>query len=76
MSGVAPKSEETMKSEAIEERSFERRLTTATGYVALGLLALTLLIGPVNLLLRRRIPSRVICAVTWGHGQPSPASAM
>jgi hypothetical protein len=65
-----------MKSEAIEERSFERRLTTATGYVALGLLALTLLIGPVNLPLRRRIPSRVICAVTWGHGQPSPASAM
>jgi sulfoxide reductase heme-binding subunit YedZ len=33
-----------------------RRLTTATGYVALGLLALTLLIGPANLLLRRRNP--------------------
>jgi sulfoxide reductase heme-binding subunit YedZ len=33
-----------------------RRLTTATGYVALALLALTLLIGPANLLLRRRNP--------------------
>lgn len=32
------------------------RLTTATGYVATGLLALTLLIGPANLLLRRRTP--------------------
>jgi methionine sulfoxide reductase heme-binding subunit len=32
------------------------RFTTATGYVALGLLALTLLIGPANLLLRRRNP--------------------
>jgi sulfoxide reductase heme-binding subunit YedZ len=30
--------------------------TVATGYVALALLALTLLIGPVNLLLRRRNP--------------------
>lgn len=28
----------------------------ATGYVALGLLAFTLLIGPANLLLRRRNP--------------------
>jgi sulfoxide reductase heme-binding subunit YedZ len=40
----------------VDERSFERRLTTATGYLALGLLALTLLIGPANLLLRRRNP--------------------
>jgi sulfoxide reductase heme-binding subunit YedZ len=32
------------------------RLTVATGYVATGLLALTLLIGPANLLLRRRNP--------------------
>ena len=32
------------------------RITTATGYVALGLLAFTLLIGPANLLLRRRNP--------------------
>lgn len=32
------------------------QLTVATGYVALGLLGLTLLIGPANLLLRRRNP--------------------
>jgi methionine sulfoxide reductase heme-binding subunit len=32
------------------------RLVDATGYVALALLALTLLIGPANLLLRRRNP--------------------
>jgi sulfoxide reductase heme-binding subunit YedZ len=32
------------------------RLTTATGYVATGFLALTLLIGPANLLLRKRNP--------------------
>lgn len=40
----------------VNDRSFMRRLTTATGYLALGLLALTLLIGPTNLLLRRRNP--------------------
>jgi sulfoxide reductase heme-binding subunit YedZ len=34
----------------------EQRLTVATGYVATGLLALTLLVGPANLLLRRRNP--------------------
>jgi sulfoxide reductase heme-binding subunit YedZ len=39
-----------------QRRSAMRRLTVATGYVALGLLALTLLIGPANLLLRRRNP--------------------
>lgn len=33
-----------------------RQLTVATGYLALGLLAITLLIGPANLLLRRRNP--------------------
>lgn len=33
-----------------------RQLTVATGYVATGLLGLTLLIGPANLLLRRRNP--------------------
>jgi sulfoxide reductase heme-binding subunit YedZ len=33
-----------------------RGFTVATGYVALGLLGLTLLIGPINLLLRRRNP--------------------
>jgi sulfoxide reductase heme-binding subunit YedZ len=32
------------------------RFTVATGYVAFGLLGLTLLIGPANLLLRRRNP--------------------
>jgi sulfoxide reductase heme-binding subunit YedZ len=48
--GLSPTSEE------VDDRSFERRLTTATGYVALALLALTLLIGPGNLLLRRRNP--------------------
>lgn len=37
-------------------RSFNRRFTVATGYVATGLLAFTLLIGPTNLLLRRRNP--------------------
>jgi sulfoxide reductase heme-binding subunit YedZ len=35
---------------------FDQRLTFATGYVATGLLALTLVIGPINLLLRRRNP--------------------
>jgi sulfoxide reductase heme-binding subunit YedZ len=48
--GLSPTSEE------VDDRSFFRRLTTATGYVALVLLALTLLIGPANLLLRRRNP--------------------
>jgi sulfoxide reductase heme-binding subunit YedZ len=48
--GLSPTAEE------VEDRSFARRLTTATGYLALGLLALTLLIGPANLLLRRRNP--------------------
>jgi sulfoxide reductase heme-binding subunit YedZ len=33
-----------------------QQLTVATGYVATGLLALTLLIGPANLLLRKRNP--------------------
>jgi len=36
--------------------SYVSRVTIATGYVAVGLLVLTLLIGPVNLLLRRRNP--------------------
>src|SRR5262249_60702251 len=35
---------------------FVQRFTVATGYVALGLLALTLLIGPATLLLHRRNP--------------------
>lgn len=37
-------------------RVFIARGTTATGYVATGLLGLTLLIGPANLALRRRNP--------------------
>ena len=48
--GLSPTSEE------VDDRSFWRRMTTASGYVALALLALTLLIGPANLLLRRRNP--------------------
>jgi sulfoxide reductase heme-binding subunit YedZ len=36
--------------------AFMSRLTVATGYVGLGLLALTLVIGPANLVLRRRNP--------------------
>jgi sulfoxide reductase heme-binding subunit YedZ len=36
--------------------SFIQQSTVATGYLALGLLGLTLLIGPANLLLRRRNP--------------------
>lgn len=40
----------------MRHRSFIRQFTVATGYVALGLLGLTLLIGPANLLLRRRNP--------------------
>ena len=37
-------------------RAGARQWTFATGYAALGLLALTLLVGPANLLLRRRTP--------------------
>ncbi|HEY3062422.1 MAG TPA: ferric reductase-like transmembrane domain-containing protein [Chloroflexota bacterium] len=40
----------------VELRGSLSRFTTATGYVALGLLAVTLIIGPANLLLRRRNP--------------------
>lgn len=36
--------------------AFMSRFTVATGYVGFGLLGLTLLIGPANLLLRRRNP--------------------
>jgi sulfoxide reductase heme-binding subunit YedZ len=34
-----------------------QRLTVATGYLGLGLLAVTLLLGPANLVLRRRNPA-------------------
>ena len=37
-------------------RVFMARGTTATGYLATGILGLTLLVGPANLLLRRRTP--------------------
>jgi sulfoxide reductase heme-binding subunit YedZ len=37
-------------------RSFESAFTLATGYVATVLLGLTLLVGPANLMLRRRMP--------------------
>lgn len=39
-----------------QSRALMARFTTATGYVATGLLALTLVIGPANLVLRRRNP--------------------
>ncbi|HEU5318756.1 MAG TPA: ferric reductase-like transmembrane domain-containing protein, partial [Chloroflexota bacterium] len=45
-----------MSSEASQSRVSLARFTTATGDVALALLAATLLIGPANLLLRRRTP--------------------
>ncbi len=51
---------QTSRSDEIPSDSFLglsiRRFTVATGYVATGLLGLTLLIGPANLLLRRRNP--------------------
>jgi sulfoxide reductase heme-binding subunit YedZ len=46
----------TPSSEEIESRTFTRQLTVASGYIALALLAATLLIGPLNLALRRRNP--------------------
>ncbi|MGH2350734.1 MAG: ferric reductase-like transmembrane domain-containing protein, partial [Chloroflexota bacterium] len=42
--------------DGMQNRGFMARFTTATGYVATGLLAFTLLIGPANLLLRRQNP--------------------
>jgi sulfoxide reductase heme-binding subunit YedZ len=42
--------------EEVQDRSFVRRFTVATSYVALALLSFTLLIGPANLLRRRRNP--------------------
>lgn len=40
----------------LDRRPLMGQLTVATGYVAVGLLGLTLLIGPANLALRRRNP--------------------
>ena len=54
--GRTPSGSHAPTPEQIRERSVIRQLTLGTGYVALGLLGLTLLIGPANLLLRRRIP--------------------
>lgn len=48
--------DQTGNPDGLENRLFMARLTTATGYVATGLLAFTLLIGPANLLLRKRNP--------------------
>jgi sulfoxide reductase heme-binding subunit YedZ len=47
---------ETLEGPAPVDRGTLARITTATGYVATGLLALTLLIGPANLVLGRRTP--------------------
>ena len=47
---------QTANPDRIQTRLLIARFTTATGYIALGLLGLTLLIGPVNLLLYRRTP--------------------
>lgn len=47
---------ETGRPGAVQDRLFMARFTTATGYVATGLLAVTLLIGPATLLLRKRNP--------------------
>jgi sulfoxide reductase heme-binding subunit YedZ len=46
----------TPSADQVRHRSFNRQLTVASGYVALGLLGLTLLIGPANLLLRKPNP--------------------
>jgi sulfoxide reductase heme-binding subunit YedZ len=61
-SGTFPKSREPGMAMEVDrnrretEANFIQRSTVATGYVALGLLGLTLLIGPANLVLRRRNP--------------------
>jgi sulfoxide reductase heme-binding subunit YedZ len=51
-----PSSNQHGAASLMQYRGLLSRFTTATGYVALGLLALTLVIGPINLLLRRRNP--------------------
>jgi sulfoxide reductase heme-binding subunit YedZ len=47
---------QTANSDSIQNRLLIARFTTATGYIGLGLLGLTLLIGPGNLILHRRTP--------------------
>jgi hypothetical protein len=54
--------------------AFVQRFTVATGYVVTGLLALTLLIGPANLVLRRRNPVSSYLRRVSGRGPPSSAS--
>lgn len=51
--GITPSPDVTQRRSS---RFFVARLTRATGYVAMVLLALTLLIGPANLLLHKRNP--------------------
>jgi len=46
----------SLATEGRERGFFLTRVTVATGYVATALIGLTLLIGPANLLLRRRTP--------------------
>jgi sulfoxide reductase heme-binding subunit YedZ len=48
--------DQTANLDRTQNRLLIGQFTTATGYIALGLLGLTLLIGPANLLLRRRTP--------------------
>jgi sulfoxide reductase heme-binding subunit YedZ len=58
-SGVAPAADGDMDTGGRgdpDTARLMRRYTVATGYVALALLGLTLLIGPANLVLRRRVP--------------------
>src|SRR5262249_15259551 len=47
---------QTASPDSPQNRRLLERFTSATGYIALGLLGLTLLIGPANLLLHRRTP--------------------
>ena len=58
--GVTPQTDhsghQSANPDRIQNRLLLARFTTATGYIGLGLLGLTLLIGPGNLLLRRRTP--------------------
>jgi hypothetical protein len=61
------------------DRSFVRRFSVATGYLALALLALTLLTGPLNLLRHKSIP--VLCPLSSSRAssadpaRPSPSTA-
>jgi hypothetical protein len=55
-SRMDPTGHEATNEGGVQNQAFIMRVTTATGYIALGLIALTLLIGPANLLLRRRLP--------------------